>query len=112
MKIPNGDKAIVDIRKLQTYCLNLEHVTGKHKARVFEAALGLTADDAETLKEILLQVIQEVDGQMGIKDDYGQRYWLDFALEWHGKTAMIRSAWIIEPNKTYPKLTSCYVLKK
>ena len=32
MKIPNAERAIVDIRKLRGYCLNPQHVKGKHKA--------------------------------------------------------------------------------
>lgn len=31
MLIPNAENAIVDIRKLRNYCLNLEHDDGKHK---------------------------------------------------------------------------------
>ena len=47
MKVPNADQAEVDIRKLQEYSLNMEHRTGKNKARVFASALDLTIDDAE-----------------------------------------------------------------
>jgi len=36
MKVPNADRAVVDIRKLRDYCLNLLHDEGKHKARLFE----------------------------------------------------------------------------
>jgi hypothetical protein len=62
------------------------------------------------LQDILLQAVEEYDATLGLKDSYGQRYQLDFTLEWKGKRAMIRSAWIIEPNIPYPKLTSCYLL--
>ncbi len=41
MKLPNGERAVVDVAKLTQYCLNPQHVDGKHKARVFAAALGL-----------------------------------------------------------------------
>ncbi len=44
MKLPNGERAVVDIIKLQDYCLNPAHPRGQHKARVFAAALGLTPD--------------------------------------------------------------------
>jgi hypothetical protein len=40
MKLPNGERAVVDIRKLRDYCLSAKHRRGRHKARVFEAALG------------------------------------------------------------------------
>ncbi len=32
MKLPNGDQAIIDERKLVDYCLNADHEEGKHKA--------------------------------------------------------------------------------
>lgn len=40
MKLPNADRAIVDVAKLRDYCLNPNHEEGKHKARVFAASLG------------------------------------------------------------------------
>ena len=51
MKLPNGDRAIVDIAKLRDYCLNAGHPRGRHKARVFVAALGLTVADADGLAD-------------------------------------------------------------
>ena len=40
--LPNPDRAVVDLAKLRDYCLNPQHEEGKHKARVFASALGLT----------------------------------------------------------------------
>lgn len=55
MRLPNGDQAIVEIVKLQEYCLRPTHPRGRHKARVFAAVLGLTADNAELLRDALLR---------------------------------------------------------
>lgn len=33
MQIPNCERAIVDIVKLRDYCLNLDHVRGRHIVR-------------------------------------------------------------------------------
>lgn len=41
MRLPNPERAVVEIAKLTDYCLNPMHEDGKHKARVFAAALGL-----------------------------------------------------------------------
>ena len=112
MKVPNAESAVVDSRKLRDYSLNPAHGTGKHKARVFAAALGMTADDAEALRDILLRVVVECDAELGLQDSYGQRYLVDFPLSWKGRRAVIRSAWIIEPDVSYPRLTSCYVLRE
>src|SRR3972149_963261 len=110
MKVPNADSAVVDIRKLRDYCLNLLHDEGKHKARLFESALGITADNAEQLRNILLQMLKTNDAELSRRDKYGQRYTVDFVLEWQGKRAKIRSGWIIEHGSNIPRMTSCYPL--
>ncbi len=81
MKIPNADRAIVDMRKLRDYCLNPLHEEGQHKARLFAATLGITADDADALQVILLAAVTQYDANLGRRDSYGQRYTLDFAIE-------------------------------
>ena len=110
MIVPNAERAVVDIRKLRDYCLNPAHDEGKHKARLFAAALGITRDDAKDLHDALLQAVRTHHAQLGRRDGYGQRYIVDFALGWHGKRAMIRSGWIIEHGSDTPRLTSCYPL--
>jgi hypothetical protein len=108
--LPYAENAVVDIRKLRDYCLNLEHDGGKHKARLFLASLGMTADNAEELCQILLRVVKTHEVQTGRRDDFGQRYTLDFTLEWQNRNATLRSGWIIEHNSEIPRLTTCYPL--
>ena len=110
MIIRQAHRAEIDIRKLRDYCLNPLHDEGKHKARVFAAALGMTATDAESLRDILLEVVQTHDSQVGYQDAYGQRYIVDFLLDWRGRQAMVRSGWILEHGSDIPRLTSCYIL--
>ena len=49
-KLPNRNNAVVSLEKFTEYLLNPEHPTGRHKARVFKAALGLTLENAEFLR--------------------------------------------------------------
>ena len=109
MPIPKAERAVVDIRKLREYCLNPLHDEGKHKARLF-AAVGITANDAEELRDTLLQVVKLHEAQLGRRDTYGQRYIIDFPREWRGKQTLIRSGWIIEHGMDIPRLTTCYPL--
>jgi len=105
MKIPNAELAIVDIRKLRDYCLNPTHDEGKHKARLFTRALNMTANDAEALRNILLQAVKtHDDARLGRRDEFGQRYLLDFMIDWRGMWAMVRSGWIIEHDQDIPRL--------
>jgi hypothetical protein len=108
--IPNAENAVVDLRKLRDYCLNPEHSTGKHKARLFSSMLGMTAENAPQLRQILLEVVKTHEARLGRRDEFGQRYTLDFTLEWQNKSAVIRSGWTIETNSDIPRLTSCYPL--
>ena len=110
MKIPNAERAIVDIRKLRDYCLNPQHNRGKHKARLFTSLLDMDSDDAEGLRNALLETVKTQDAQLAEMDAYGQRYTLDFTLNWRGKQARIRSAWIIETGSDIPKLTTAFPL--
>lgn len=45
-RLPRGDEAILDIRKIEDYCLNPSHPRGCHKARIFREVLGLQRNDA------------------------------------------------------------------
>jgi hypothetical protein len=110
MKIPNCDRAIVDIRKLRDYCLSMEHPRGRHKARVFASALGLTVEDAQSLQEKLLEIVCADNAVAGESDDYGQRYALDFVMIWDNNEAVVRSNWIIRTREDFPRLTSCHVV--
>lgn len=109
MKLPNGDQAIVDIVKLRDYCLSPIHPRGRHKARVFEAVLGLTADDAEQLRSALLQAALTEDATPSEQDAFGQRYVIDFRLSGPMGEALVRSARIVRADEDFPRLTSCYV---
>ncbi len=58
MLIPYAENAVIDIRKLPDYCLNPEHPQGKHKARLFLSKLGMTAENAKDLRQILLEALK------------------------------------------------------
>ena len=109
MKLPNGDRAIVDIRKLTEYCLNLQHVRGRHKARVF-ASVGIRTSEAEQVRTALLAAASKREAKPGAASEYGQRYTIDFEVVRHGATVRIRSIWIVRTAEDLPRLTTCYVL--
>ena len=110
MKLPNAERAVVDVRKLRHYCLNPEHPRGQHKARVFKSALGWTAEQAEDVRRRLLEAVLREDASFLGADDYGQRYTLDFGVQGVGGVATVRSLWIIRYGEDFPRFASCYVL--
>jgi hypothetical protein len=110
MRLPNVERAVLDIAKLRDYSLNPQHEAGKHKARVFKSALGLTADDAEWLREMILAEIQMEEAVTRPASAFGVNFAVDFLIEREGRKAVIRTGWIIEFGTDFPRLTSCYVL--
>ena len=110
MKLPNADRAVVEMEKLRDYCLSSYHPRGRHKARVFATALGLTADDAEELRQAILSAALAEDAMPAERDEYGQRFVVDFVMVRRDKQAEVRTSWIVRAGEDYPRLTSCYVL--
>ena len=99
--------------KLKGYALNPEHPTGKHKARVFKAALGFTQEDAENLERQIREQVKVCEWKESKKTDFGKKYTVDVkVLGNNGKTATVRTGWIIGVNESSPRLTSAYVLVK
>jgi hypothetical protein len=103
---------VVEPAKLRDYCLNDAHPRGRHKARVFQSRLGLTAADTETLRQALLDAAtnRQDDLRPSLADEFGQRYVLDFGLTTFTGSATVRSAWIVLAGEDVLRLTSCYVL--
>ena len=110
MKLPNAELAIVDIEKLRDYCLSTSHPRGRHKARVFESALGITDSDAEELRQELLNAAHTQHATATVQDEYGQRFVLDFSLKRGSREALVRSSWIIRAGEKEPRLATCYVV--
>ena len=110
MKLPNSDRAYVDIAKLRDYSLNPMHPEGKHKARVFASALGLRQGDAEWLREQVLRAAKDVDCVLGRRTAHGQRYVIDFNVVHGEKSARLRSVWNVRVDEDFPRLVTCYVL--
>lgn len=107
MKLPNAERAFIDIEKFRDYCLYPQRSRGKNKARVFASALGLTTNDSEFLRDAVLEAILSQDAETGEHDEFGQRYTVDFP---DASTVTIRSAWIIRTGEDFPRLTTCYIL--
>lgn len=52
--LPGADRAVIDEAKLRLYALNTDHPSGRHKAAVFDRALGIRAEHWEYLRDCLL----------------------------------------------------------
>ena len=112
MKLPNAENAVVDIAKLRDYCLNPNHPKGKHKARAFLEKLGLERNDAELLRQAILEAVLKADATEENATEYGRRFVVDFELQ-RGVgvifyRAFVRTAWMIRNDEDFPRLTTCF----
>jgi hypothetical protein len=108
MKLPNGEFAIIPMEKLTGYCLNPNHVSGKHKARVFASALGITANTASDLRELIAQAAVEGEVIQQDSTEFGQLYKVDWIIS-NQKSIMLRTLWEITPEQPNPRLVSAFI---
>jgi hypothetical protein len=78
MKLPSGDRAVVEDAKLLDYCLSTVHPVGKHKARLFAAALGITAANADVLQTGLLAAARDREATLTRTSVFGHLYEIRF----------------------------------
>jgi hypothetical protein len=106
-RLPNGDRAELDLRKLTEYCLNPGHPRGRHKARVFRDALGIGQADAEELRARFLRAAREGTAVLHERDEWGERWRVDVAMLRQNKRVMIRTIWIVRRSSPNPKFVTC-----
>jgi hypothetical protein len=109
-QLPNAENAQIDIRKIADYCLSPVHPRGRHKARVFREALGLTQDDAEWLRTALLDGVRVGETTELSSDHLGSRWRVDVSLERQNRSVVVRTVWIILSGEQLPRFVTCWVL--
>ena len=110
MRLPSGDQAIIDTRKILDYCLDTKHDEGRHKARRFREALGLHAGNAHLLVGALTTAAAQAEAVPGVADRYGQRYVIDFLMDGPRGRTRVRSARIVRTGESTPRLVTCYII--
>ena len=116
MRLPNAEKAVVDIEKLRDYCLNPNHPEGKHKARVFFDKLGISQTHAEDLRRAILEGVLLAEAVEQKASPFGRRFVVDMVVSRSEgivlSTALVRTAWIIREGEDFPRLTTCFCLQR
>ncbi|WP_368356704.1 DUF6883 domain-containing protein [Acidithiobacillus thiooxidans] len=72
--------------------------------RVQPLTATLTIITGVCLRAILINEATEK-----VADSHGKRYQVDFVMQHQGKSAIVRTGWIIRTGEDVPRLTSCYV---
>jgi hypothetical protein len=75
-------RVIIDHRKLTEYALSPFSPSGRHKAIVFEQALGFTRDNYADLIEQIEKNVLDAPAAFHGEDEFGHRYTVDITV--HG----------------------------
>ncbi|WP_118988299.1 DUF6883 domain-containing protein [Photorhabdus sp. CRCIA-P01] len=109
-KLVNANNAVIDSNKVTSYALNTEHPVGGNKAKVFESALGYNQSNATDLISKIQAGTKTNTAILGNVDKFGQRITIDMPITGpNGKTAIVRTGWIYDPESSTPRLTTLYV---
>jgi hypothetical protein len=110
MGLPKAHSATLDLRKLTHYCLSDDHPLGRHKARVFKAALGIVAADAGWLRNEILRGILDAPAVEIENDRFGSRYRVDLQLKRQDREAVVRTIWLATAPDGRPRFITCWIV--
>jgi hypothetical protein len=108
MKLPNGEFAEIPVEKLIGYCLNPDHPLGKHKARVFASALGITAENADDLRDLIQRAAVEGEIVQQGATEFGQLLKVDWIIP-DTNSIVLRTLWEVTDTNPNPRLISAFV---
>jgi hypothetical protein len=103
----------VDPRKLTEYALSPEAPWGRHKAAVFEQALGFTQGNyLDLLRQIERQVLA-AEALFHSEDEFGRRYTVDLVVQGsEGRQAVVRTGWFVPHGADEARLATLYVRRR
>lgn len=111
--LSNARKAKMPKSKIVDYALNPDHPTGKHKAKVFESALGYNKDNYKSLIKQIKQNVGKYKATQVGQNEHGVLYQVIMPIKGpNGKTKDVVTGWIIKNGDYYPSLTTLYVKKE
>lgn len=83
--------------KLEAYALGASHERGRHKARVFASALGITAADWRYLHDEILRALPDAPVRSTRITSFGVAYEVVVTIDGlNGATRQVVTTWIIE----------------
>ena len=95
-------------KKLNDYALNIDHVTGKNKAKVFQSVLGFNTENHEILAKQIISKFNIYETTNFRFSEYGLQFTQVIETEGvNGVKAKIVTGWIMEDNVI--RLTTAYV---
>ena len=109
--LPGADRAVVPREKLEGYLLDPDHEIGRHKARVFAAALGIHRGDWEYLRDRLKAGIVAAPVTSVRDTPWGRLYEAVVrVVGLNGQTRRVMTVWLVPPAEEPPRFVTGYVV--
>lgn len=109
--LPNVSNAEIPTSKLTEYALN--PLKDANKSNAFKQALGYDTSNADKLITNIKSNVNRFNALEKPDNGYGKRYEVLMTLKGeNGKTANVKTAWIVDKDTGKTRLTSAYVTKK
>jgi hypothetical protein len=110
-RLPQADRAIVPREKLEGYLLNLGHEVGRHKARVFGAALGIHRGDWQYLRDRITEGIVDAAVSAVRETPWGRLYEAVIPVEGlNGETRRVMTVWLVPSTGEQPRFVTGYIV--
>ncbi|HEY9828493.1 MAG TPA: hypothetical protein V6D19_23890 [Stenomitos sp.] len=104
MKIPNGDRAIIEPAKLTEYLLNTEHKRGGAKAKLL-LYFGYSSENWQQLESDIRKFHLDTDVNMIKETAYGVRYEITANLRTPtNRQLLVKTVWQIDTGTDFPRL--------
>jgi hypothetical protein len=111
-RLPHADRAVVPREKLEGYLLNLGHEVGRHKARVFGAALGIHRGDWEYLRARIVEGVVAAPVSAARDTPWGRLYEVVVPIEGlNGRTRRVMTVWLVASAGDAPRFVTGYVVE-
>lgn len=108
-RLPRGREAVIPTAKLVGYAFDPDHPRGRHKARVFAAALSIERSDWRYLHEQVLEAVVDAPVRGTRITPFGVIYDVVVQIDGlNGATHPVATIWLVEAQRP-PRLVSLWV---
>ena len=108
MKLPNGEQAIIDERKVREYLLSPSHSVGRFKLKFF-AGIGFGPASWRPFIATLAELAEKGEARIAEEGEFGRKYSVSGLLTGpRGRAVSVVSVWIFEHGSDKPRLVTVY----
>ena len=108
MRLPNGDKAVVEEKKVREYLLSGSHPVGRFKARFF-AGIGFGSERWQELVAALVNIAATGQAELVAENERGRKYRVFGTIPGPGgRNVGVVSVWVVGPEGDRPRLVTVY----